>query len=104
MLHITHLLTAFAVAVVVFALILSLVLFFASGFIGRVWSSISTWLVARKAQEEMPWYLDQEEMDLITCNPDIKNRTSLKGLPAKRRTIRLRFQDLKSRMCRPFSA
>lgn len=48
------------------------------------------------------WYLQQEDMELITCNTDKKPLT-YKNLPGKRKTVRLRFQNLKTKVCRPFS-
>ena len=49
------------------------------------------------------WYLRQEEIDMIVC--DGSDRTaSVSALPAKKRTIALRFSQLKSKVCRPFSA
>lgn len=48
------------------------------------------------------WYLAEEEMRHLVCNG--VRRTSVGDLPKGRRTIRLRFQDLKAKVCRPFSA
>lgn len=49
------------------------------------------------------WYLEKSEMDLITCEGRTKT-VKIADLPAKNRTISLRFHDLKSKVCRPFSA
>jgi hypothetical protein len=55
-------------------------------------------------QNQLPaWYLQQEEMNLIVCSGR-KKPFELSELPKSHRTIRLRFQELKSRVCRPFSA
>ncbi len=48
------------------------------------------------------WYLDEEEASFMACSPG-KRMASLGDLPAKKRTLRLRFLDLKSKVCRPFS-
>jgi len=48
------------------------------------------------------WYLQQEDMQLITCNSD-KSPTTYKSLPARKKTVRLRFQNLKTKVCKPFS-
>jgi len=48
------------------------------------------------------WYLQQEDMEIITCNTDKKPLT-YKNLPSKRKTVGLRFQNLKTKVCRPFS-
>jgi hypothetical protein len=63
------------------------------------------WLVKTLGSEDpTPWYLDQDELTNLTCTQNFQARTSISALPAKRRTISLRFQDLKSKVCRPFSA
>jgi hypothetical protein len=80
----------------------ALIVFLASGGAGKVWNVLSSFL-SGKEKDEL-WYLDQEEVEAITCTPGMQPRTSIGALPAKHRTIRLYFQDLKSRVCRPFSA
>jgi hypothetical protein len=59
--------------------------------------------IKKSKTDKLPWYLDQEEMDIITCTPNMKSRTGIADLPANHRTIHLRFQDLKSKVCRPFA-
>lgn len=54
-----------------------------------------------KVPEGTPWYLKEEEMDFIIHNPN-KGR-NLSSLPFRKRTLKLRFLDLKSKVCRPFS-
>lgn len=49
------------------------------------------------------WYLEKDEIDLITCGPG-KKPLSFTDLPSKKKTIKLRFEDLKAKVCRPFSA
>lgn len=49
------------------------------------------------------WFLDQSEQDLILCNGEKKSLT-VGQLPFKKRTVRLRFQNIKSKICRPFSS
>lgn len=56
------------------------------------------------SKDTTPWYLDEEELNNLTCTQNFKARTSVSALPAKHRTIGLRFQDLKAKVCRPFSA
>ncbi len=48
------------------------------------------------------WYLDQDEMDMLMC--DGKGAKKLSDLPFRKRTLKLRFQNIKSKVCRPFSA
>lgn len=56
----------------------------------------------KERREKTPaWYLSEEEQALLACAGG--PRTSLKDLPASRRTIRLRFLDLKAKVCRPFA-
>lgn len=47
--------------------------------------------------------ISEEESQLLVCSPNRKPVT-MSNLPAKKKTIRLRFLDLKSRVCKPFSA
>lgn len=71
-----------------------------------LFNKIFTYLGSKFAQSEVKsalWYMDKEEMNLIVCSGDRKPLT-LKTLPAKHKTFKLKFQDLKSRVCRPFSA
>jgi hypothetical protein len=49
------------------------------------------------------WYMDKEEMDTLVCDAN-KKPLNISDLPVKHRTIKLRFLDLKSRVCRPFSS
>lgn len=64
----------------------------------KVWKSVKNVFTS----DEL-WYLQQEDMQLITCNTD-KSPTTYKSLPARRKTVRLRFQNLKTKVCKPFSA
>ena len=57
-------------------------------------------LPARKEDDSELWYLTEE--DLI-CSTD-KKAWSFKTLPSNKKSIRLRFMNLKSKVCRPFSA
>lgn len=50
------------------------------------------------------WYLDTKEMSYLVCNGEANKATSLKDLPFAKRTVRLQFQNIKSKICRPFSA
>ena len=59
--------------------------------------------LAKKKDAKPIWYLEQENTDLLVCSPD-KKITSINDLPSNKKTIYLRFQDLKSKVCRPFSA
>lgn len=66
-------------------------------FIKKAWDKVTSLFVS----DEL-WYLQQEDMELITCNTD-KKPTTYKSLSGKRKTVRLRFQNLKTKVCRPFS-
>lgn len=48
------------------------------------------------------WYLDKNELRLITCSSD-KKPLNWQNMPLKHKTLRLRFREIKSRVCRPFS-
>ena len=83
--------------------IAAVVIFILLCFIGCV---ILTSFLYDKYQErkrKMPaWYLDQENSDLLICSPN-KRITSINDLPSNKKTIMLRFQDIKSKICRPYS-
>jgi len=81
------------------------VIFFASGtakdvFFGAI--ELIAKLFGKLSSDDL-WYMRQEEMAMIVCDGRKKN-VSISALPAKKRTIALRFHDLKSKVCRPFSA
>lgn len=63
-------------------------------------AEIKNWLT--KLQSKADSALSAEELEYLTCSPDKKPFT-LETLPTQKKTIRLRFQDLKSKVCRPFS-
>lgn len=98
-----HMLWAALLVIWIVLIFLGGVLLIASGAITHCVDSLGKWLSSQK-EETAPWYLDQEEIDLVTCNPNMAKRTSIKALPRRHRTVKLRFQDLKSKVCRPFSA
>lgn len=55
-------------------------------------------------KDKLPaWYLDENEQKLIVCSGQ-KKPYSFDQLPSNRRSLRLRFDNLKSKVCRPFSA
>jgi hypothetical protein len=58
---------------------------------------VSGW---KKRRLPKPYY--QEDLDILQCASN-KKITSIKDLPKGKRTIKLRFQDLKSRVCKPFA-
>lgn len=58
-------------------------------------------LFAAKPNDEL-WYLNQDEMELIICG-EKQPKITYATLPARHKSIRLRFQNLKSKVCRPFS-
>jgi hypothetical protein len=49
------------------------------------------------------WYLQQDEMEYLACKPD-KTPMTFAKLPPKKRTFNLYFQEIKSKVCKPFSA
>jgi hypothetical protein len=65
---------------------------------------VLTWLLgeSKKTAKSEFWYLDKDEIDLLTCNADRKP-FDFKTLPVKKRSIKLRFLDLKSKVCKPYS-
>lgn len=47
------------------------------------------------------WYLEPKNMDLLVCSENTKPLT-VKELPKENRTIKLKYLDLKSKVCKPF--
>lgn len=56
----------------------------------------------KKLQKDPAWYLNEEEANLVLCNGQTKPM-ALGELPRKNRTFRLKFDYIKSKVCRPFS-
>jgi len=69
----------------------------ASKLLKGAWEGLHNLLTSDKL-----WYMEQEDIQLITCTGD-KGPLTYKNLPAKHKTIRLRFQNLKTKVCKPFS-
>lgn len=89
-------------AVVIGAIMAILIIaFVASGaakeFVKEMWYRL--W---HNSKEEEFWYLNKEEIETLSCEDNIKH-TNVSSLPKNHRTIKLRFLDLKSKVCRPFS-
>lgn len=61
-----------------------------------------SWLENLSDSDPELWYANEEEQNLILCTGEVKP-VKLSALPARHRTIKLRFYDLKSKICRPFS-
>jgi hypothetical protein len=89
-----------AIIILTLILILAGVWFFAEGEAKRLYNRVDAWLDDRFGPKEFA-YLDAEEMDLLVCKGKPKNYANL---PAKKKTFRLRFSNLKAKVCRPFSA
>jgi len=70
-------------------------------------ASITMWLMVKLKnltnKEENPKIKDllKEEIDFLLCNSNY-NFTKISSLPPKKRSIKLRFQQIKSKICRPF--
>ena len=74
---------------VVITLLVSLML----GFHKNIWAKI----------ESLNKIENEEELCYLTCSPE-KTPFTIKNMPFKKKTIKLRYQDLKSKICKPFSA
>lgn len=58
--------------------------------------------VVESEDDDTPWYMDPEEMAAIVCSGE-KKPLKVADLPSKKRTLKLRFQELKSQVCKPFA-
>lgn len=66
-------------------------------------SNIVEWVVQHYLNKDDPaWFFQEGEMDLITCSGR-KKPYKVSELPSHHRSISLRFQEVKSKICRPFS-
>lgn len=100
--HLKGLLFGAAIAyIILLVLVLGLGLLTGTG--SFIIDGIKSLIPARKEEVEPLWYLDAAEIGDIVCTVD-KKPFSYKTLPSKKKSIRLRFQNLKSKVCRPFSA
>jgi hypothetical protein len=54
-------------------------------------------------EKRQPWYLQQDEMDLIVCSAGMNKPYSLGDLPSNKRTIKMRYSVLKNAVCKPFA-
>lgn len=71
------------------------------------WFDVASIFLSLKITEKLglmdePWYLNKNELELILCSGENKIH-KLSDLPANHRTLRLKFYDLKRKVCRPFS-
>ena len=96
---------ALFVSIVLFGVVI--VAFIFSGFfnwlgahLGNLLGSIA---VSKPKKEEKYWYLKSDEMDLLTCSTQ-KSPMTYDKLPPRKKTLHLRYQNLKSKVCKPFSA
>ncbi len=78
--------------------IVSLIALGATGNLGEL---ILNWFDTHFGDDDL-WYTSEEERDLILCTGQMRP-VKLSALPSRHRTIKLRFYDLKSKICRPFS-
>lgn len=63
--------------------------------------TVITNITAKLNKSNMNNFYNESEQQLLVCNGQVK--TKLSHLPKHKRTIKLRFNDLKSKVCRPFS-
>lgn len=73
----------------------------ASGLAKKQLIAIGRFVEELFTREDM-WYMDPEEMEMLVC--DGNTPKDFKSLPSKKKTFKLRFSNLKSKVCRPFSA
>ncbi|MCZ2224697.1 MAG: hypothetical protein LC122_13825 [Chitinophagales bacterium] len=57
---------------------------------------------ADENEAEVPWYSNQEEANLLLCSANEVPRT-YKTVPKNHKSIRLTFQHIKSKVCRPYA-
>lgn len=80
-------------------LMLGIIGFVSEGYLRKSYYAFCDWLMYRLGHRDM-WYLDQAEMEALYG----KNYRKIGDLPSNKRSLKLRFSNLKSKVCRPFSA
>jgi hypothetical protein len=83
-----------------------LVLGMVTGTAGELADSVHrlmNYLTGKTSIPEEYWYLNPEEFEMITCS-DSDGPRSFESLPSKKKTLKLRYYNLKSKVCRPFSS
>lgn len=81
-------------AIIMFAFAIS------DGVFKRVWNNLAD-KINRWFYPEY-YYINQDEIDNLICSSN-KKFNSLTSLPKRKRTLRLRFLNLKSKVCKPFA-
>lgn len=80
-------------------------LFVGSSQLGRRWikSLYFNWcrFLSIDMKEQDLWYLNQDEIDLVVCSD--KDPLNYNSIPQKKKTVRLQYLNLKSKVCKPFS-
>ncbi len=90
------LLILFALLVVMLLIVL-IPVFIQTGGMYDLFSKISSYF-----HENLNWYLNESENNLIVCSNKNKQVT-YSSLPCKNKSIKLRFLNLKSKICQPFA-
>ena len=80
---------------VIVVALLATVAFFASGMFREVFDTVIDWAAKTLGDQEIP------NEEFLVCSD--KKAYKLSDLPAHKRTLKLKFMDLKSKVCRPFS-
>lgn len=91
--HVLHILLLAIGVLIVFLILVVCVVWLTSEGFERIWDKLLT--------SKTLWYLRDDEAKLLTCDTN-QDPKSLSDLPAKHRTIKLRYYDLKSKVCKPF--
>ena len=93
-----HILLVFVYAASILFLLVLIVFCIATGTFTELYRKLIDYL---EKTDEL-WYLDQEEIDLLVCSSQ-KDHLTFDQLPARKKTLKLRYLDLKSKVCKPFS-
>lgn len=92
----------FAFKFIVIAVALAVALIVALSFFGYLIYKFYNYLNLKKREETEYWYLNKDYAKIIICDGNSKP-TKIFELPKKNQTIKLKYQQLKSKVCRPFS-
>ena len=85
-----HILLCIIYAVLIIAVVLVIIVCIGTGTFVELCHKFVDYL----GKTDRLWYLDSEEIDLLSCSNQ-KDRLTFDQLPARKKTLRLRYEDLK---------
>lgn len=57
---------------------------------------------SQKLKSSPPWYTNEDEKSLVICTGDMRTKT-INDIPDSHKTLRVRYEAVKAKVCRPYS-